>query len=283
MDNETARHQSFFRAAHERKVLAVAVAYLVIGFGLIEAADLVVPRLQLPSSYVDLLLAGLFFTFPVALGVRWVVSGRDRPTSVHPAAPLLSLVAITVLSGWLGVRALIPGQAAADPRSEELPLVILMDSHHPARVYDEETRAANATNADVLSDVLLDLPIRRQRESIGPDWHRDEEILRFNPDLIVIHYSGFRQEDGSGLRERLRLLLSFFGESDTRFLIYSRAAEATLRRRVDALVADLDAEHPGLLERVSVFGLDDYGSRSWLSPLTTNPLKLRVKQILAIP
>ncbi len=197
--------------------------------------------------------------------------------------PLLSLVAITVLSGWLGVRALLSGEAATDSRSEELPLVILMDSHHPARVYDEETRAANATNADVLSDVLLDLPIRRQRESIGPEWHRDEEILRFDPELIVIHYSGFRQADGSGPRERLRLLISFFGESDTRFLIYSRAAEAALRVAVNGLLADLYAEHPGLLERVSVFGLDDYGPPSWLSPLTTNPLKLRVKQILAIP
>ena len=46
---------------------------------------------------------------------------------------------------------------------------------------------------------------------------------------------------------------------------------------------DLDAEHPGLLERISVFDLDDYGPPSWLSPLTTNPLKLRVKQILDIP
>ena len=195
----------------------------------------------------------------------------------------VAIAAIAVVSGWLGVRALSPGQAAGDPGSEEPPLVILMDSHHPARVYDEETRAANATNADVLSDVLLDLPIRRQRESIGPEWHRDEELLRFNPDLIVIHYSGFRQGDGSGPRERLRLLISFFGESDTQFLIYSRAVEAELRGRMDDLLADLDAAHPGLLERVSVFGLDDYGSRSWLSPLTTNPLKLRVKQILRIP
>jgi hypothetical protein len=283
MDDKTADHRSFFRTVHERKLWGVAAAYLVIGFGLIEGADLVAPRLHLPSSYVDFLLSGLFFMFPVALGVRWVVGGRARPASVNPAAPLLSLVAITILSGWLGVRVLVPGEAAADPRSEELPLVIFMDSHHPARVYDEETRAANATNADVLSDVLLELPIRRQRESIGPEWHRDEEILRFNPDLIVIHYSGFRQEDGSGPRERLRLLISFFGESNTRFLIYSRQVEARLRAVIDLLLADLDAEHPGLLDRVSVFGLNDYGSGSWLSPLTTTPFKLRVKQVLAIP
>ena len=195
----------------------------------------------------------------------------------------LSLVALAVPLGWLGARALLTGEPAADPASEELPLVILMDSPHPARVYDEETLAANATNADVLSDVLLDLPIRRQTEPIGLDWGRDEEILRLAPALIVIHYSGFRDEDGSGPRERLRLLISFFGESDTRFLIYSRAADEALRQAMGDLLRDLDAEHPGLLERIDVFGLNDYGPPSWLSPLTTNPLKLRVKQILGIP
>ena len=78
-------------------------------------------------------------------------------------------------------------------------------------------------------------------------------------------------------------LISFFGESDTRFLVYSRAVEEALRQAMDDLLRDLDAEHPGLLERISVFGLNDYGPPSWLSPLTTDPLKLRVKQILDIP
>jgi hypothetical protein len=44
---------------------------------------------------------------------------------------------------------------------------------------------------DNISDILLDLPIRRQRETIGPSWHRDEEILQFHPYLIIIHFSGF--------------------------------------------------------------------------------------------
>ena len=50
-----------------------------------------------------------------------------------------------------------------------LPLVVMMDSPHPTRVYDEETLATNGTNSDVISDILLDLPIRRRRESIGPE------------------------------------------------------------------------------------------------------------------
>ena len=271
--------RSFIRALRERGLGGLAVVYLAVGFGLIEAMEIAAPRLQLPASSVDLVLAAVLFTFPLALSLRWITEGRNSVTAVHPIGPAVSLVAITILSGWLGVRALMP----SDARAGDVPLVVLMDSHHPARVYDEETLAANATNADVLSDVLLDLPIRRQRESISPEWRRDEEILQFDPDLIVIHYSGFRLEDGSGPRERLRLLISFFTDTDTQFLIYSRTIGVMLQNNMESLLVDLEAENPGLLERVSVFGLDDYGARSWLSPLTTNPLKLRVKQMLNLP
>jgi len=45
-------------------------------------------------------------------------------------------------------------------------------------------------------------------------------------------------------------------------------------------LADLEIEHPGLLSRIDVFGLEDYGSYSWLSPITANALKLPVKEML---
>ena len=189
------------------------------------------------------------------------------------------VVALSTLAfGWSFLR---PDPAGPTLATAE-PLVLMMDSHHPLRVYDEETIASGGTNADVVSDILLDLPIRRQRESISLNWNRDEEILQFDPDLIVIHYSGFRQEDGAGPRVRLKLLISYFVESDTRFLVYSRQEEEELEQRMEDLLADLEAEHPGLMSRISVFGLFDYGPSSWLSPLTANPLKLRVKEILGL-
>jgi hypothetical protein len=275
-------HQSFVAALRERNLFGLAAGYLVVGFGLVEALDIVAPRLQLSPRFGDLVLAILFFGFPVTLATRWVMAEKGSPR-VRMTGPLISSAVLVLACGWLGIRALVVPGAVAQADSENLPLVILMDSPHPSRVYDEETRAVNGTNADVLSDVLLDLPIRRQRESIGPDWHRDEEILQFDPDLIVIHYSGFRQEDSSGPRERLRLLISYFVDAETRFLIYSRAEEAWLQETMESLLSELETEHPGLLDRVSVFGLNDYGPPSWLSPLTTNPLKLRVKEILGIP
>ena len=51
---------------------------------------------------------------------------------------------------------------------------------------------------------------------------------------------------------------------------------------MDELLAELDQQHPGLLERVHVFGLLDYGEPRWLDTTTATSLKLRVKTILAI-
>ena len=274
--NKKSAPLAFFRALHERRLWGLAAAYLVVGFGVFEASELVFPRLQLSPAAVNIVLAVLLFAFPVALLIAWLIGADEEDIEVPAVFPLLALLFVGTGSGWLGVRVLQTETPAGEP------LVVLMDSPHPARVYDEETRAVNGTNADVLSDILLDLPIRRQRESIGPDWHRDEEILQFDPDLIVIHYSGFRQEDGSGPRTRLKLLISYFADSDTRFLVYSRAREEALGQNMKDLLSDLEAEYPGLMSRMSVFGLSDYGPSSWLSPLTANPIKLRVKEILGL-
>jgi len=51
---------------------------------------------------------------------------------------------------------------------------------------------------------------------------------------------------------------------------------------MEELLAELDRQHPGLLERIHVFGLHDYGEPRWLDPTTAASLKLCVKTILAI-
>src|SRR5437016_4391828 len=85
--------------------------------------------------------------------------------------------------------------------------------------HSSSTMAARGTNADVLSDLLADLPIRAQKERIDPQWHRDTQLLMARPDLIVIHYSGFCEEQCTD-RSQLRRLVDVFAESRTRFLIY---------------------------------------------------------------
>src|SRR5262249_21284968 len=200
-------------------------------------------------------------------------------------AALLAALALVVVGAVIGIE--LPfsrfiGRNAGDV-SQAAPLVIMMDSASASRVYDEETRVANGTNADVISDILADLPIQRQKELIGAEWHRDEEIRRFGPALIIIHYSGFNPDGDDGPRERLKILLSFFAETRTKFLIYSRSNEATLNANLSMLLADLYMKHPGLQQRVRGFGLTDYGPPRWVNTTSGIRLKLVVKEMLGIP
>ncbi|OLC03685.1 MAG: hypothetical protein AUH45_05180 [Gemmatimonadetes bacterium 13_1_40CM_69_22] len=201
---------------------------------------------------------------------RAAVQGRSRSLR----ALVASVVVATVLAagwGWLHSRA------------AHRPLVILMDSPNPARIYDEETIRASGTNADVISDILADLPIVRQKESGGPAWHRYEELVRFDPDLIVLHYSTFRGSDVDDPRPGLKTFLRYFADRPTRFLIYTRSSEAAVRHAVDSMLADVEAQHRGLLARITVFGTPDHGGGPhWRDPVTAGELKLAVKRILRL-
>lgn len=195
---------------------------------------------------------------------------KSKPSLIKKA--VLSIITILIITIGIIILRSINGN--------NQPLVLLMDSAHPSRVYDDETLQAGATNADALSDILLDLPIKRQREAISPSWHRHEEMLDFNPDLIVIHYSGFRQENSDGPRLKIKLLIEYFMDSKTRFLIYSRRDEEVLKAAVDDLLKDLYQDQSGLNGRIEVFGLFNYGEPKWKDPIVASMLKLKVKKIL---
>jgi uncharacterized membrane protein (UPF0136 family) len=269
----------------ERKLVQWAVAYLAGAFVVFQGVEVMAepwgisPALQ--RSIHVLLLIGLFITLVLA----WYhgEKGQHRVGGFE----LLLLAALLVIGGFSLRFITTRGEETAIQTSleavQDLPLVIIMDSPHPTRVYDEEIRAANGTNADVVSDILLDLPIRRQKEAIGPEWHRDQEILSFNPDLIIIHFSGFRQDMvGDAPRDRFKLFIQFFAETDTEFLVYSRRTNTRLKEDVIELLGDLEEEHPGLLQRVRTFGVLDYGRPQWLDPATAAHLKLAVKEMLSL-
>lgn len=162
----------------------------------------------------------------------------------------------------------------------EAPLVVVMDSAHPARIYDDDIRDSGATNADILSDIMADLPVRTQKELISPSWHRFEAMKQFDPDLIVIHYSGFKQEDARGDRPQLRLLLEYFKNSDTEFLVYSRASQAWLDKAMDKVMAELYEDDPELKSRIEIFPLLEYGEPYWKDQGPAQGIKLKIKEML---
>jgi len=294
---------SVWRELKRRNVVRVAIAYAIVAWLLIEVSATTFPMLNLPEWAATFVTVLLLIGFPVALIFAWAFEltpeglkkekDVDRSQSItHITGRKFDFIIIAVLASvivFFAGKVWFEGDSVSsittfvpDKAITVQPLVVVMDSHHPMKVYDDETATAGGTNADVVSDILLDLPIRRQKEAVGADWHRDEEILGFRPDLIIVHYSAFIQVGDTGPRRRLRLFIEFFADSDTRFLIYSRADEARLQESVEELLTELDGQHTGLLQRVHVFGLLDYGEPRWLDPTTAASLKLRVKSILAI-
>ena len=215
------------------------------------------------------------FTSTAAFAAALSAAPTTRMPSRRRFFVALAAVAVLALAGW-GWHLW---------RASYRPLVIMMDSTHPDRVYDEETIRASGTNADVISDILADLPIVRQKETGGPGWHRYDEMVAFHPDLVIMHYSTFRGSDSGDARPGLKTFLTYFADRDrhTRFLIYTRSREAAIREVVDSLMADVEAQHPGLVARLTFFGTPDHGGGPhWRDPVTAGELKLAVKRILGL-
>ena len=203
-------------------------------------------------------------------------SGREKSSSVSGWMKTLiglAVLVLAVLAGWFALNG---------DKPDSLPLVMIMDSAHPARIYDEEVKDRGGTNADILAEILSDLPIQTQKELISPLWQRNEAILNFDPDLIVIHYSGFKQEDSSGPRPQLKLLIEYFADTDTRFLVYSRAGEEWLQGKMDVILEEIAVQNPDIKSRVEVFPLLEYGDPHWADPGPAQAIKLHVKEILAL-
>ena len=67
----------FLAELKRRKVTRVAVAYALVGLGVIEGASMILPTLQLEAAYPFIVIFVLF-GFPIALVVAW--AERDRGT-----------------------------------------------------------------------------------------------------------------------------------------------------------------------------------------------------------
>src|SRR5262245_19500711 len=176
---------------------------------------------------------GYRFLAPVA--AESVAENVPVRTARTPRRLVVLGVVAFVLAGLLLWRLRSPSASSARTAGKA-PVIVLMDSPLPGRVYDPRTDAAGGTNADDLTDPLRDLPVLIEKENTSPMWHREDQVLRQRPDLIVSHLSClFDERVAAGQTEVLRRLfdaaverlLSFFAyvasnSPGTRFLIYSR-------------------------------------------------------------
>jgi hypothetical protein len=172
-------------------------------------------------------------------------------------------VALVAFGAW---KLFTGGSGASTPST---PVLVLMDSPHPARVYDPATLKVGGTNADDLTDLLRDLPVGLLKETTGTSWRREDEILRENPEIIVAHRSCFYDATLLGdpvldqryaeqiyapAADKFEVLLAYVALASprTRFLVYSRGSWKTEAAK-DQWIAALERRFPRLQGRVRAY------------------------------
>ena len=172
--------------------------------------------------------------------LQWTADERAQPSGTGVAVGPMTRRRWLALGGLgTGILALalwLPtfGGGAAPAG---LPVIVLMDSTHPLRIYDPATRAEGGTNADDLTNVLRSLPVVLVKENTSATWNREDEVLRQDPQLIVIHRSCFWDATPGGDRElggitrplaydKFDMFIGYIGQGNprTRFFVYSRGA-----------------------------------------------------------
>jgi serine/threonine protein kinase len=200
------------------------------------------------------------------------------------AAVALALAAIV----WM----LRPDRSTVPPPNPR-PVVVLMDSPLPGRVYDAATLAAGGTNADDLTDALRDLPVVIQKETTSVSWHREDQIVRQNPDLIVSHLSClYDSRVGEGqdavqeqlfahAQSRLLLTLGYVAEANprTRFLVYSRGRFGSNEKQ---WISESEARLPVLRGRIQVLTVPGGENATFRDPETARLIRQRVTSILGL-
>jgi len=210
--------------------------------------------------------------------LQWIADESSRPATAAPAAP-----AIRGFSGrgWLAAAAVaalavlgaaviwtVSGRVpAAGPVAA--PIVVMMDSTHPARVYDPATLKAGGTNADDLTDLLRDQPAELLKETASTSWRREDQLLKENPSVFLVHRSCFYDatllgdpvldDKYAGLlyppaADKLEVLLGYLALANprTRFVVYSRGSWKSDADR-DAWVGGMTKRFPQLAGRLVAY------------------------------
>ncbi len=208
-------------------------------------------------------------------------SARPRPA---PKSLWALVVATTIIVAavaiWKTRHPHAPGTAGA-------PVIVLMDSSYPNRVYDPVTLKSGGTNADDITEVLRDLPVTLMKEATSSTWKREAEVVKEHPALIVIHRSAFYTFPDSMADDIYPLadnkLVAFLGyvgtmNPDTKFIIYSRHSW-----EVDGAAAKWRAEavnrFPVLVGRLEPWRVP-LDRATFRNPLTGQELRASVERAL---
>ena len=209
-------------------------------------------------------------------------SRRTRLLRLLPFALALALVGALVI--WRSSTSWFKRSGPSGP-----PVIVLMDSPLPDRVYDPETRKKGGTNADDITDVLRDLPVVIEKENTSALWHREEQVLQQNPTLILMHRSCFADADApfdpqsnaiQVADSKIDGFLGYvsLGNPATKFLIYTRRPDDK-----GAWAADLEKRFPQLKGRVFTMSVPGGLEHATFRDATTaQALRQQVQAILGL-
>lgn len=189
--------------------------------------------------------------------------------------------------------ALVLSRPSITPAAPRVPVIVLMDSTHPERVYDDRTRKSGGTNADDLTDLLRDLPVRLVKENTNASWHREYEVIQEEPVLLVAHRSSFYDATmlGDASRERPFVELSwdkfemFAGllaqaNPTTKVLAYSRGSWEDEAAR-SGWVAAMEQRFPPLKGRIEAFRVN-LDRPTFRHPATGAEIRQRILAMLEL-
>jgi TolB-like protein len=170
-----------------RKVVRVAVVYAATAFAVLQAADIVLPQMNVPEWALGVLVAFVVFGFPIALVLGWALEltpdGIKR-TEAAPAemsdaatpaligkrtvfaATLLVVLGVGIGAGWF-LRPAADSQSASMPDASPAPVSAENSSTPPAAnsiaVLPFVNMSADAENeyfADGISEELLNVLVK---------------------------------------------------------------------------------------------------------------------------
>ncbi len=169
------------------------------------------------------------------------------------------------------------------------PVVVLMDTPYATHVYDPATLKIGGTNADDITDVLRDLPVKLVKETTSGLWRREAQVIGENPALIIIHRSCFHTYPESMNNDVYPMvdnkLVAFMGyvatlNPHTKFIVYSRhsweSAEDSAKWRQDAA-----ERFPVLRGKIATWRVP-LDRATFRNPLTGQELRDSVEQTLGL-
>jgi serine/threonine protein kinase len=219
------------------------------------------------------------------------VPSASRGWRVH-ASWAAALLAAVLTAVWVSSSVEPDGLPAPNP----VPVIVLMDSPLPGRVYDQRTFAEGGTNADDVTDALRNLRVAIRKENTSAAWHREEQVVGENPDLIVSHLSCLldaRVGEGQPAvaehlfelaENRLLVFLAYVASRNprTRFMVYSRSVFQS-QGGEEQWVAKQVVRLPVLRNRLNAFIVPGGQEKaSFRQPETAQLLRARVTQVLGL-